>query len=413
MEKDTKFITGLKAFGAIMVVVSHLKMQFSGYTDITFKFITFAPYFIMLFIAISAFTISMSIDKQKEFKFFSYFKRRYFRIAPSYYVAVVLTFLMRTAINGVTYFHNAFPSLFYIFLFLNFEPIHADSQASILSVEWMIPILFWFYFFIPPCLYLIRNYFPIFCFILLGAIFLHFHPDIFFTYKGFGGFKWSFQFYLLPYVYTILIYALHKDRLNILSSRKRNYFVFMLYLLAIGFCYILFLYYIGNRSEQMYGTILLLISLYLIWMKKIIIRFCEKISRKLFFLVNNFDVVVLFIMLLKYMINLYHINNPHIILTFLFVDLILAGFYRPFIMRILFENRIMQFLGVISFGIYLIHPIVITVVERLVSMEYPLIRLFGIFSLTVICAKILYAKVENPFSTYFSSKRFIFKRDNI
>ncbi len=106
--------------------------------------------------------------------------------------------------------------------------------------------------------------------------------------------------------------------------------------------------------------------------------------------------MVLGIVLVKYMINLYFIKDPHIVLTIWFVALLIAGTHRPFLMRILFENRWMQWLGVISFGMYLLHPLAIIVAEKTIPMQYPLLRVTFIFPLTIATAFLLYKVIENP-----------------
>lgn len=384
MGKHTKFITGLKALGAIMVVISHLKMQFSGYSDFSWKFITFSSYFIMLFICISAFTIAMSLDRRNEFHFLSYIKRRYLRLAPSYYVAIIIGFFMRIAINGWQYYYATLGNLPYVFLFLNLDPIHIPSQASILNVEWMLPILFWFYFLIPLLLYLVRKIPSLFLLVFATSIYLHFNPTAIATYTGFGGFGWSMQFYILPYVYTMLVYYLF-------TSKN---FIRVLPGIGVLLCFSLLFYFIDSKSERIYAFFLLAMTVYLLWIKEKIINIFQKRSTVFASILNNLDIPVLIVILVKYMINLYFIKYPHLILTFWFIALLIACFHRPFITRFLFENKYMQFLGTISFGIYLIHPLIILLTERFAPMEYPYFRVLLIFPLTILAAYMLYKMIE-------------------
>jgi peptidoglycan/LPS O-acetylase OafA/YrhL len=222
MNKNTRFITGLKALGAIMVVISHLKMQFSGYTDFSWKFINFSSYFIVLFICISAFTISMSIERKTQFHFLSYMKRRWERLAPSYYIVLIIGLAVKTMINGWKFFPSNVQNLFYDFAFLNLDPINKGAQAAILGVEWMLPIMFWCYVLIPIFLFSARRIYSLFLILFALSIFLHFNPTVFTNYTGFGGAGWSIQFYIVMYTYTILIYILHTKHIDWQKSKRVN-----------------------------------------------------------------------------------------------------------------------------------------------------------------------------------------------
>lgn len=391
--QNTKFITGLKALGAIMIVVSHLKMRLSGYSDFGWKILLFSDYFIMLFICISAFTIAMSLDKKKDFHFFSYLKRRYLRLAPSYYIAILAGLVVRTAISGSQYFFATIPNLLYIFLFLNLDPIHIPSQAAVLSVEWMLPILFWFYVLIPIFLYLLRKVPSIFFLLFAGSIYLHFNPTAIMTYTGFGGFKWSFQFYILPYAYTILMYFLF-TRVNKLQIKNSASVVIS----GVGalLCFSFLFYYISSNSERIYAFFLIALTFYLMWIKGSVMNLFRRKSTVLSVIVDNADILVLSVILIKYMINVYFVQHPHLILTIWFIALLIACSYRPVFSRVLFENRYIQFLGLISFGIYLLHPLVILFAEIIISMDYPILRLVFIFPVTIALAYTLYRFIELP-----------------
>lgn len=395
MKKNTQFITGLKALGAIMVIISHLKMQFSGYTDFSWKFVTFSAYFIVLFMCISAFTVSMSIDKKMPFNFFRYMKRRWMRIAPSYFVVLIIGLLVKTIVNGWNFFPANIGNLLYDFAFLNLDPIHKAAQAAILGVEWMLPIMFWFYLFIPVFLFSVRRVFPLFILLFIFSIFLHFNPNIIVTYTGFGGPGWSMQFYIFMYIYTIFIYFLHTKNINWQTIKKRWIKVFFSGV-GIVVCIGMLLFYLKGLSEDMYILGLLGLTVYLLLVKKYVIEYIARKSIVLSKIINNLDIPILVVILIKYMINLYFIKYPHIVLCVWFVALLIAGFHRPLISRLLFENRIMQFIGMISFGIYLLHPLAIIVAERTIPMQYPWVRVLLIFPLSILGAYVLYRVVEVP-----------------
>lgn len=98
----TKFeqIDILRGLAIIMVIVVHVSQIISG--DLVFKSIyAYGQMGVQMFFLASAFTLSYSMDyrhaEKNAIKFF--FLRRFFRIAPGYYIGIIIYFLLGVLLN--------------------------------------------------------------------------------------------------------------------------------------------------------------------------------------------------------------------------------------------------------------------------------------------------------------------------
>ena len=101
----TKFqqIDILRGLAILMVIIVHVSQIISG--DLVFKFIfAYGQMGVQMFFLASAFTLSYSMDYRHEeknaIKFF--FLRRFFRIAPGYYVGIIIYFLISLLLNHLS-----------------------------------------------------------------------------------------------------------------------------------------------------------------------------------------------------------------------------------------------------------------------------------------------------------------------
>ncbi len=88
---ETDFITGLRAIAAILVVAIHTQaLSEFGFVGINIS--DNGRYGVQIFFVISGFTIAETYSKSNSFA--SYFTRRYFRIAPLYYLVCSAMFAL-------------------------------------------------------------------------------------------------------------------------------------------------------------------------------------------------------------------------------------------------------------------------------------------------------------------------------
>ena len=144
---DTDFITGLRAIAAIMVIGIHTGvLRDFGWLGNTIT--DNGKYGVQVFFVISGFTIAQTYRSASGF--WSYFGRRFMRIAPLYYALILLGFvLIVTQSIPVPYWMDYYGSrsdAYNLLMHLTFlSAWDARITASILGVEWSIPIeMFWY-----------------------------------------------------------------------------------------------------------------------------------------------------------------------------------------------------------------------------------------------------------------------------
>ena len=163
MATELRYLTGLRGYAAAGVVAVHVVGTFNPSIPTWMRELAMlGPKGVVVFFVLSAFTISLSLDG-KPFAAGDYAIRRFFRIAPVYYLMLSLTFLL-----GGSYWalHFATPfdwkSLAFHLTFLNWIDYRHTNNA--LGVEWTLSIEVFFYFLLPAIIALSAN--------MLGAMLL-------------------------------------------------------------------------------------------------------------------------------------------------------------------------------------------------------------------------------------------------
>lgn len=144
---DTDFITGLRAIAALMVVAVHTR-AFDGLGPIGEIASDNGKYGVQIFFVISGYTIAATYLKAGAFA--PYFIRRLLRIAPLYYIAVLVFFvLIASGAMVAPYFMQLYGSradAYNLLAHLSFlSAFDARVANSLIGVEWTIPIeIFWY-----------------------------------------------------------------------------------------------------------------------------------------------------------------------------------------------------------------------------------------------------------------------------
>lgn len=333
----TNFITGIRAYAAIGVVLIHsggaglrdLGVLGNHIVDIGRT----GPY---VFFVISGFTVAQSIKLSDSFK--SYFLKRFFRIAPLYYFWLVVTLIM-----SISYFQdpNKDISIFNLIthlFFINFWDY--TSETSIVGVEWTIPIEMFYYIILPMMMFISRGWRELLLLLFISWIICNL----------------SMQYaYLLPLPTEQAQLAVH-------FSPFPYSFCFVLGLLAFRVRPI-----VGSSSFQGNVAFLCASLACLIYgvFPSTILRF--------------FDNEVVFFSILTFVIIVYG-NN------------------KSFFYNFLYNNKSVQFLGVISYGIYLAHLQVMYFANKINHVFFN--TLTGNFIITLILTSIIsaltYRLIEKP-----------------
>lgn len=156
---DTDFVTGLRCIAAVMVIMIHT----AGLRDFGTlgNIITDnGKYGVQIFFVISGFTIARTYGASPGFG--PYFGRRLMRIAPLYYVLIVLAFALIVAgAIPVPYWmakYDSAPDAYNLGMHLVFlSSWDVRIAASLLGVEWTIPIEIFWYAVLPALLPISRD----------------------------------------------------------------------------------------------------------------------------------------------------------------------------------------------------------------------------------------------------------------
>jgi peptidoglycan/LPS O-acetylase OafA/YrhL len=152
------FLTGIRGYAALGVVLIHIFGIFTpGIHPIILNIIYLGPNGVMVFFVLSAFTIALSLENRKSC-WVTYAIKRFFRIAPAYYLMLVIVFFGRES-SFAAQFNTPFDKTSFLFhlSFLNwFDYRHANNA---LGVEWTLSIEMLFYALLPLMVWLSRNTF--------------------------------------------------------------------------------------------------------------------------------------------------------------------------------------------------------------------------------------------------------------
>jgi peptidoglycan/LPS O-acetylase OafA/YrhL len=353
------FIDGLRGYGALGVFLIHIG-------GLVFRPIH--PYFnwlvdmgkegVVVFFFISAFSICLSIDKIKHFDYKAYLIKRYLRLAPLYYSILGAAVIIFFAVNRTWYVKNIV-DIFTHVTFSNFDFINHAAQTSVLGVEWTMPIIFWFYVLIPLLYFLGKwNIIALMLATIGGAAIYFYEYAAIWKWYAFNPIfreRGSPLNYLFTYLFAVTIFWLYKKR-NIFKEVGGKSLVCVLTFMGI------LLLIIHNSSVFQIKLVGLILGsfLYLFFMKpKLMSRRSVQIGKILFI----FESIGLMGIFFYYMVNRYIDHVPMVTLylgLFTYSNLL----YTPKIIAILFENRIIRFIGSISYAFYLVHLMVASYYDR-------------------------------------------------
>lgn len=291
---------------------------------------------VYVFFVISGFSVASSYEASNGY--LDYISKRLWRIAPLYYFWITLS-----ACLAVFYYKDqsvnisAYNLIMHI-SFLSFLDYRIAN--SIMSIEWSIPVeIFWYITL--PILIKISNSRDraIALLIVSGLIYalLIKHSSILPVSQADAGRAMHY----LPFPYIISYVA------GVLAYRARP-------LVANT----------GRQGDVMLCAVIMLIFLYLKYPSLVLALFYDEL---------------VFVSLITF-------------------AMIVFGTSRSVLVRILFDNKIIQFLGLLSYGIYLAHVPVIGYLQSIgvVFFEMPPVRFLIGLSITIPLALVTYILIERP-----------------
>lgn len=149
-----KYIDILRGYAIIMVLIVHYAIDFNTlYSSYFYQISLLGQYGVMLFFIVSAYALTKSLEyrnvRYENNMFKKYFIRRFFRIAPLYYLILLFSyfFLKGIGVNQLTSIDTSHTNMLIHFLFL--DQLYVNFTNNIIGVEWTISVEFLFYFILP------------------------------------------------------------------------------------------------------------------------------------------------------------------------------------------------------------------------------------------------------------------------
>ncbi len=107
VDEKLEHIDTLRGFAVLQMMLVHTAQSVLGLSPAIWSVLSYGKTSIQLFFIVSAFTISLSADKRgdEKNKTLKFFIRRFFRIAPLYYLAIVWYSLFRSALYSLSAGH--------------------------------------------------------------------------------------------------------------------------------------------------------------------------------------------------------------------------------------------------------------------------------------------------------------------
>ena len=170
--KKFDYIDALRGIAIIMVMMVHTSHRVAPGKGLASDIMTNGGKGVQLFYIISALTLCFSLRsrKQKESKYILYFFiRRFFRIAPLFYVAMFF-YLYLYNVGGNYYMPNGLKNWYIIAAGFFMHGWHPETINGIVPGSWSIAVEFTFYLSLPFIFCLIDNKFKAFLFLIVSII---------------------------------------------------------------------------------------------------------------------------------------------------------------------------------------------------------------------------------------------------
>lgn len=341
---DTDFVTGLRAYAALAVMLIHAggaglvqlhpllaQLVFLGQTGV------------YVFFVISGFSVTASYRTTAHFT--TYLSKRFMRIAPLYYVLLLGLFLLQPLTNGNmpaswdTEFGVKY-DLYNLFMHLSFLSfLDYKITNSVIGVEWTLSIEMFWYILLPLLLTLVTNWQRALT-LLIASIALYFslqcQQEAATHIHTRHIFEWSPLFYACAFSLGVLAYYIRPLVSNFATKHGDKFFIA---LLVVGIA--AFLSFAPQKSAGIptYADTLLTASAF----------------------------------------------------TF---ALIVLGTNQSLLVRALLLNRAALYLGTISYGLYLIHFPLVIFFRGLIENKTLLFS--AVFVTTVLASHLSYRFIERP-----------------
>lgn len=341
------YLDALRGIAILGVLATHIFLNFEIYNTISKPIIDFGKFGVSLFFLVSAYTLYKSWEQRKEESHSTtkYFIRRFFRIAPAYFLIITLVALIgkSTVLGWSTETSISWQNFLAHTTFTNF--LFKQYANSILGVEWTIAVEVVFYLILPLILMLISH--------------------------NKNSLKMLVFLFIASFLISIILYYL------LLTPHGRSYFYAPIFFPVIHF-----------------PTFILGILTYQIT-KIIDIR---KYNSNIYFIFYIICLIFYIWLIRPYFIEniQYYGGIDYLVSSTVFAPLLLGLAVRQKDrLYSIFCNKITIFIGKISFSLYLVHYIIINITKNLPIISLNSYELAAIaIATSMISAYVLYTIIE-------------------
>ena len=201
-----RYLDGLRGVAILLVFMIHAGgWGLRSLGDIGNSIADHGKYGVTVFFVVSAYVICLSASRAfegEDYNWKAFYVRRFFRIAPMYFLALAVSILMRQPDNWPT-----IPSIISHFTFLNV--LYPRYANDVLSVEWSIAVEMAFYAVFPLVIMACRRNIAI---IVVAAVVFALPSLRHGIYELIGGDLFEFRHYTLPwhaYAFLCGVLAFH------------------------------------------------------------------------------------------------------------------------------------------------------------------------------------------------------------
>ncbi|WP_276349128.1 acyltransferase [Daejeonella sp. JGW-45] len=333
------YLNALRGIAIILVVILHVSQTVEALPPAVFKLLERGSYGVQLFFIASAYTIFLSYARRSqiegEYLIKNFFIRRFFRIAPLYYLAAI------------------FYTIFYYY--------HPDGFQEPVNVLKVIPSVLFINGFFPGAI----NYIP------PGGwsvgVEMAFYCTVPFLFQKVDSLKRAIRLFALLFLATMVI----KFALRFLMI----YFLDMNYLSMEGWT--LYFWFPNQIVIFSFGIILYFLvpkfTLKKQWLGGIYLLFLFALLILLFILKDKYDS--------------YHVIPEHVLAAAIFsvVFLIMSKAKVK-----LLNNQVTRFLGEISFSLYLVHFVIVYFTDKLLlGFTNPYVELMTKLVIVLFCGAMI------------------------
>lgn len=178
---ETNFITGLRAYAILLVILIHSGgAGLRSLGEIGKNIVEFGQAGVFIFFVISGFAITESFIKDKTVK--TFLIRRFFRIAPLFYAVIILCLILdvdnawQRRFEHAYSLHNLFMHFTFLFMF------DYTTALTIPGVEWTLGVEVFWYIVAPFILIFSKDYKRAALVLIAVALVTHFSQNIYIKY---------------------------------------------------------------------------------------------------------------------------------------------------------------------------------------------------------------------------------------